>query len=89
MKKLIISGRVQGVGYRYYTYKNANFLGIHGTVRNLADGNVEVIIANKTSEKDYKKFLSQLYKGPGFSNVYNIEEKYIENDKEFKDFSII
>jgi len=40
----IISGEVQGVGFRYTTEKVANHLGITGTVRNLPDGTVEIYV---------------------------------------------
>ncbi len=41
-KKFLITGRVQGVGYRYFAERWASQLGICGYVKNLWDGNVEV-----------------------------------------------
>lgn len=41
---IIISGRVQGVGFRATTLHYAQQLGIHGTVRNLEDGSVEILM---------------------------------------------
>jgi acylphosphatase len=40
----IVTGIVQGVGFRYYTRDEAMRLGLRGWVRNLDDGNVEVVV---------------------------------------------
>ena len=37
-----VSGRVQGVGYRYYALRNADLLGLNGYVKNCVDGSVEL-----------------------------------------------
>ncbi|MEJ0106024.1 MAG: acylphosphatase [Bacteroidota bacterium] len=68
--KLIVEGKVQGVFYRHSTKEKATELGITGTVRNLKNGNVE-IIATGTAEQ-----LAQLtqwcYHGPPHAIVNNI-----------------
>ena len=42
-KRLVVSGRVQGVGFRYFVVQAAEPLGITGYVRNLRDGTVEIV----------------------------------------------
>jgi len=41
-KRIVVHGRVQGVGFRYHVYQQALRLGIHGWVKNLPDGTVEI-----------------------------------------------
>ena len=73
-KKFIVKGRVQGVGYRYFTQHVANRIGIYGYVRNLYDGSVEVYaIGTEQQLINLKKLLLQ---GPSFSKV----EEIIENE---------
>lgn len=41
--KVLISGSVQRIGYRYFVYDNAKKLGLYGYVKNLSDGRVEAV----------------------------------------------
>ena len=43
-KRLIVTGRVQGVGFRFYAQRKARELGLTGWVRNCRDGSVEAVI---------------------------------------------
>jgi len=47
-RHLLITGRVQGVGFRFYTQRKAQELGITGWVRNRRDGGVEAVIQGET-----------------------------------------
>ena len=47
-KRFLVAGRVQGVGFRYFTRDAARREGIHGTVQNLEDGRVEIVAAGET-----------------------------------------
>ena len=86
MKKLIVKGIVQGVGFRYYTYEIARKYDIYGYSKNLRDGTVEVVISNDDNE-NYQIFLNELWIGPHSARVECIEEVEIEDEK-FYDFFI-
>ena len=55
---ILISGKVQGVGFRYFTRQNAIRLGVHGYAKNLPNGKVEVV-----AEGD-KATLDEFYENP-------------------------
>ncbi len=69
--RLIVSGSVQGVGFRAFAVSSARRLGVAGTVRNLEDGNVEVI-AEAPNER-MKRFIESLKNGNGCSRTDHIE----------------
>ncbi|OOF51695.1 acylphosphatase [Rodentibacter genomosp. 1] len=73
-KQFFIYGRVQGVGFRYFSWKEAEKLGIKGSVRNRVDGSVEVIAQG--NESQLRGFEQWLREGPKTAKV----EKIIVND---------
>ena len=83
---LIISGDVQGVFFRHNTNKVANKLGLKGFVRNLPNGNVEVI--TEGDEDKLKELIKFCRKGPEGVHVDNVDIKYEEPKNEFNTFSI-
>ena len=84
--KFIITGSVQGVGYRAFVKEFALKEGFKGYVKNLPDGNVEAVV-NVSNENELKKFIEILKKGSPFSYVNNIIYDEIANI-EFKNFEI-
>jgi acylphosphatase len=84
--KIIISGHVQGVMFRYYTKKTAISLGLKGYAKNLIDGNVKVIAEG--DEEAIKKLIEFCKKGPEGADVSNIDVEYQEFKNEFDDFYI-
>lgn len=72
MKRLhaLVSGKVQGVGFRYFTQKQANTLSLVGIARNLADGRVEVIAEG--DEQSLKALLLWLQQGSPAANVESV-----------------
>lgn len=86
-KHLIISGRVQGVGFRYFTYRNATDLNIKGWVQNLQDGTVETVLAGP--QENVEKMVDKLKEGPPSAHVQYVEEVDGSIDiSKFNDFSI-
>jgi acylphosphatase len=67
-----VTGRVQGVGFRWWTQKKGVDLGISGTVKNLPDGSVEVHAVGLASALD--EFRALLRKGPWSATVTSVEE---------------
>lgn len=71
-KQIIVSGHVQGVGFRNFTLKAANQLGITGWARNLYSSEVEVL-AQFSSEEAMNAFIEEIKRGPPRSKVDRIE----------------
>ncbi|MDH4262964.1 MAG: acylphosphatase [Spirochaetia bacterium] len=71
-----ILGKVQGVGYRYYTQDIAKSSRIKGWVRNQPDGSVECIAAGEVP--DLEMFEKKIRKGPPLSRVVNMERKIMQ-----------
>jgi len=77
-RRYLVSGRVQGVGFRFFAQHQAEQLGVTGYVQNLPDGRVEVLASG--SREQLAQFRSQLEKGPRFSNVSQVFEEPAEAD---------
>jgi acylphosphatase len=67
----IVSGRVQGVGFRWYVLRRAGELGLVGWVANLPDGRVEVVASG--SEAAIESLDSVLRRGPRLALVSHVE----------------
>lgn len=65
--KVIVKGHVQGVGFRYYTSLEAAKNSVTGHVKNLDDGNVEVVLYG--SNENVSTMLQWLKKGPQTARV--------------------
>lgn len=84
--QIIVSGKVQGVGYRYYTQMKAIQFGITGWVRNLREGGVEILASG--SKENLEKFIDEVRRGNPFSTVDHIEVNEIKNTETYKSFAI-
>ena len=87
VRRHLISGRVQGVGYRYFTKQLADELGIVGWVKNLPDGRVETRVAG--SIEQLTGLREGLYQGPVGARVDQIEEAALLSQPEWSQFEIV
>ncbi len=79
------SGRVQGVGFRFTTEDIAGDLGVTGWVKNLRDGQVEVVAeAEELVLKDFLSRIQQYFR----SYIRNADVRWEEPTGEFRDFGI-
>ncbi len=85
-RKFIISGLVQGVGFRFFTQRAAARHQVRGYVRNLADGRVESLAEG--DEKAVENFKHDLTTGPTFSKVEHLEEIVLEPSNLYPTFRI-
>jgi acylphosphatase len=85
-KRFLVRGRVQGVGYRYFTQREAQRLGVNGFVRNLPNGDVEVHA--EASPTTLNTFKQELERGPGMSLVTEIVEDDVPDSGLYSSFLI-
>jgi acylphosphatase len=70
MKRLRIRGKVQGVGFRYWSVRQASKLGLRGWVRNRSDGSVEAVAAGPKDALD--AFVAACHTGPRAARVDSV-----------------
>jgi acylphosphatase len=83
--RLTIEGRVQGVGFRWFTVRAAREVGARGWVRNLRDGRVEARVAAPADVLD--ELLGRLRRGPASARVDRIDVEPVEEDAAFEGFT--
>lgn len=71
---VLISGKVQGVGYRFSTLEVALKFGVNGWVKNLSDGRVEAVFEG--SQETIEKMIKWCNKGPTSAVVKDVTAKY-------------
>ena len=86
-RKFLISGTVQGVGFRYFTQRAAAKIKVGGYVKNLPDGRVEVFAMG--SPQQLRELRSVLERGPRFSSVTEVREENASSDPQYEDAFVI
>jgi acylphosphatase len=84
---IVVSGIVQGVYYRYSTKDKADDLGLSGTVRNLPDGDVEVVAEGEQGQ--IEALIEWCKRGPRGARVDRIGVEWDEPTGTYADFSIV
>ena len=85
-RKFIVSGDVQGVGFRFFTQRVAARHQVVGYVRNLADGRVEALAEG--SPEGVEGFKHDISAGPAYSRVEQVEEISLEPTGRYPAFRI-
>lgn len=85
-KHLMITGNVQGVGFRAYTRRAARTVGVTGWVRNLADGQVEMLLHGDPDRVD--GVIQQIAGGPPGARVESMVVDDVEMDETLDQFTI-
>jgi acylphosphatase len=70
-RRFVVSGRVQGVGFRFFVEDAARHDGLSGWVRNLPDGRVEAFVEGDAEAVD--RLEGKLHRGPGGARVQHVE----------------
>lgn len=86
MLHVIISGYVQGIGFRHFVKSKAKSLNIKGWVKNLPDGRVEGVFVG--DHVNVEKMVAMCRKGPFLAEVKGLEVKEIP-DQKFESFEIM
>lgn len=82
---IVVDGRVQGVGFRYYCQMNASNLNLTGWVHNMSNGMVDMEVQG--NENSILKFISIINKGNYFIRVTSLSKKEIDvvpNESKFR-----
>lgn len=84
-RRIFVSGRVQGIGYRDFVVRSAKGGGLTGWVRNLRDGRVEVLAAGE--EAAIEELVAACREGPAQARVDHVEAFPADEEKPHKGFT--
>jgi len=84
--RVIVTGRVQGVSFRYYTLEMAQELGVLGFVRNQWNGTVEIVAEGQ--ESSLRRLVTWLHSGPRWARVTDVDVTWEDPIGEFRKFEV-
>ena len=82
-----ITGKVQGVGFRYFVLRQAQELGITGWVSNKPNGDVEALVQGEKA--DLEEFVAKVKEGPSFSRVEDVSLNWLNKAEQYFGFEIL
>ena len=85
-RRFLISGEVQGVGYRFFAQRAAARHQVVGYVKNLSDGRVEALVEGSPTQVE--AFKHDLAAGPRFGRVEDVEELTLDPTGTYSAFRI-
>ena len=83
---IFISGFVQGVGFRHFTQRKAEELGLTGWVRNIEDDKVEAVFEGE--QQKIQEMIKFCHKGPWMAKVDDVEILWEEASGELEEFEV-
>ena len=86
-KHIAITGKVQGVGFRYWLYKIANEKNVYGWVKNINTNEVQAVFLGE--EKKVDEIIKLCRKGPTSSNVVSVKIEDYQQEYTNKSFDIL
>jgi acylphosphatase len=86
--EIIVNGMVQGVGFRYFVYRNALKLDLKGYTKNLFSGD-EVLTVVEGERYAIEELFNLIRIGPSYASIKNCVINWTENKDEFKSFEIL
>jgi acylphosphatase len=84
--EILVGGLVQGVGFRYFVYREAEILNLKGYVKNLYSGEVYSVVEGPKHQ--IEEFFTKLRIGPSHAHVKDSSVRWTDNKDEFTKFEI-
>ena len=81
-----ITGKVQGVGFRFFVQQQVQELGITGWVSNKSNGDVEALAQG--DKEDLDQFIAKVKEGPSFSRVDDVILNWEDGQENYTSFEI-
>ncbi len=85
-KRIVVYGRVQGVGFRFFVRDVGIRLGLTGNVSNLPDSTVEIIVEG--NPKRIGEFIAEVQKGPSLARVERLDIQELPGGGSYSTFHI-